>query len=165
MGEVEARAAAAARADLRAAEDRAERPQEKPEKQKPACSAPSAAASPSRAASANAAGNSGAGGVLDAGGRAVVSSYQAQVLAHLSRYRVYPPEARSSGVTGVARVRFALARDGRVLSASLAGGSGEQILDRAAIDMVQRAAPFPPFPAALAQARMDFAAPIHFNLR
>jgi len=140
--------------------------QDQPQKQKAERSAPSVAASPtSAAASANWQGSAGAGGSLDAGGRAAVSSYQAQVLAHLTRHRIYPSEARSRGVTGVARVRFALGRNGQVLSTSLVGGSGEQVLDQAAIDMVRRAAPFPPFPDAITQARMDFAAPIRFDLR
>ncbi|MEX0591578.1 MAG: energy transducer TonB, partial [Xanthobacteraceae bacterium] len=136
-----------------------------PEKKQTARSSPSAAANPKRAAAANSTGSVGAGGVADTGGRAAISSYQAQVLAHLSRHRVYPPEARSRGATGVARVQFALGRDGRVTSASLVGGSGERVLDEAALDMVRRASPFPPFPSGLTQSRMDFAAPIRFDLR
>jgi protein TonB len=132
---------------------------------KSARSAPSAAASPSRAAAANSSGNAGAGGLAATGGNAAISSYQAQVLAHLSQHRVYPPEARERGITGVARIQFALSRDGRVLSASLIGGSGERLLDTAALDMVRRASPFPPFPEGIAQARIDFAAPIRFDLR
>jgi protein TonB len=136
-----------------------------PQKRQIARSSPSAAASPSRAAAADSTGSIGAGGAADTGGRAAISSYQAQVLAHLSRHRVYPPEARDRGTTGVARVQFALGRDGRVMSVSLAGGSGERVLDEAALDMVRRASPFPSFPSGLAQSRMDFAAPIRFDLR
>ena len=140
------------------------KPVERQEK-KTARSTPSMAASPSQTASANSSGNAGAGGAAETGGTAAISSYQAQVLAHLSRHRIYPPEARERGITGVARVQFALARDGRVLSASLIGGSGERTLDGAAVEMVRRASPFPPFPTGVAQARMDFAAPIRFDLR
>jgi protein TonB len=140
-------------------------PEKREQTKKTARSAPSAAASPSRAAASNSNGTSGAGGAADTGGSAAISSYQAQVLAHLTRHRVYPPEARERGITGIARVQFALGRDGRVLSASLIGGSGERALDSAALDMVRRASPFPPFPAGVAQARMDFAAPIRFDLR
>jgi protein TonB len=138
---------------------------EKREQQKRTASAPSAAAGPSRAAASNSNGGAGAGGAADTGGTAAISSYQAQVLAHLTRHRVYPPEARERGVTGIARVQFALGRDGRVLSASLIGGSGERVLDGAALDMIRRASPFPPFPSGITQARMDFAAPIRFDLR
>jgi protein TonB len=140
-------------------------PEKREQSKKTARSAPSSAASPSRAAASDSNGSSGAGGHADTGGNAATSSYQAQVLAHLSRHRVYPPEARERGATGVARVQFALGRDGRVLSASLIGGSGERVLDSAALDMVRRASPFPPFPAGVTQARMDFAAPIRFDLR
>jgi protein TonB len=145
--------------------ERETRQAKKPEPEKSEPSTPSRAASPSRAAASGATGSSGGGGNADTGGRAAISSYQAQVLAHLSRHRVYPPEAQRAGLTGVARVTFSLARDGRVLSASLAGRSGEEILDQAALDMVRRAAPFPPFPAGISQSRLAFGAPIRFDLR
>jgi protein TonB len=38
-------------------------------------------------------------------------------------------------------------------------------LDQAALAMVQRASPFPPFPPGFARARLDFTAPIRFDLR
>ena len=142
------------------------RAQEQPQRQKAARSAPSAAASPSRAAaSASSQGRAGAGGALEAGGRAAVSSYQKQVLAHLARYQVYPREARSRGISGVVRVIFALSRNGQVLSVTIAVRSGEQILDQAVLDMVRRAAPFPPFPDSIAQARMEFPVPIRFDIQ
>lgn len=131
----------------------------------PEKSAPSRAASPSRAAAANSTGTSGAGGTTDAGGRAAVSSYFARIQAHLLRHRVYPPEARASGVTGVAQVIFSLSRDGRVLSVSLARGSGHRVLDQAALDMVRRAAPYPPIPSEIAASRLEMGAPVRFDLR
>jgi protein TonB len=48
---------------------------------------------------------------------------------------------------------------------SLAGGSGHSILDQAAIAMVRRAAPFPPFPSEIATSRLEMGAPIRFDLR
>ena len=125
----------------------------------------SAAANPNPAAAARAEGRAGAGGRLDAGGRANVSSYQAEVLAHLQRYRLYPPEARSRGIVGMALVHFALAANGSVIAASLAKSSGAASLDEAALSMVRRASPFPPIPPELGRARMDFSAPIRFDLR
>ena len=128
-------------------------------------SAPSAAASPARRAASRTPGPGGSLGEIDTGGAALVSSYQALVLAHLQRFRTYPPEARDRGITGMPAVRFALAPDGRVLSASLARGSGADILDEAALAMVRRASPFPPFPAGLKRLRLEFAAPVRFDLR
>ncbi len=126
--------------------------------------APSAAA-PARPAASATPGRAGNRGNIETGAAALVSSYQAQVLAQLQRFRIYPEAARSRGITGVAAVRFALGRDGRVLSISLARGSGASILDEAALAMVQRASPFPPFPAGLNRTRMDLAAPVRFDLR
>jgi periplasmic protein TonB len=136
------------------------------QKRKQTQAVPSAAATPNRAAAGSrGAGQAGAGGQSQAGGTASVSSYQALVLAHLQRHRVYPSEARNRGVTGVAAVRFALSSNGSVISAGLARSSGESILDSAAVDMVRRASPFPPFPSGMGRARLDFAAPIRFDLR
>ncbi len=136
------------------------------QKRKQTQASPSAAATPNRAAAGSrGAGQAGAGGQSQAGGTAAVSSYQAMVLAHLQRHRIYPPAARERGITGVAAVRFALAANGSVISAGLARSSGESILDGAAVDMVRRASPFPPFPPGLSRARLDFAAPIRFDLR
>jgi protein TonB len=136
-----------------------------PPKQKSASSTASTAASPSRSAASNSEGSSGAGGAADAGGRAAISSYFARVQAHLLRHRVYPAEARAAGITGVAAVVFSLGRDGSVLSASLAKGSGHAVLDQAAVAMVRRAAPFPPIPSSIAVSQLEMGAPIRFDLR
>ena len=125
----------------------------------------SAAANPSPAAASRAEGRAGASGHLEAGSTADISSYRSQVMAHLQRYRIYPPEAKSRGVTGTSMVRFALSSNGSVISASLGRGSGASILDEAALSMVRRASPFPPFPAGSGRSQMDFAAPIRFDLR
>jgi protein TonB len=137
----------------------------KREQKKVARSVPSSAASPSRAAASSSNGSSGAGGATDAGGIAAISSYRAQVFAHLARFRVYPPEARDRGITGIARVRITLARDGRVLSVVPMPGGAARILDDAAVDTVRRASPFPPFPASISWSQGDLDAPIGFDLR
>lgn len=126
----------------------------------------SAAANPSPAAASHSQGRAGAGGRNnEAGGTAQLSSYQAQVLAHLQRYRIYPAAAKRAGLRGTATVRFTLSANGQVIAASLAAGSGAAALDQAALDMVRRASPFPPFPPDLHRTRLAFAAPVRFDLR
>ncbi len=127
--------------------------------------APSAAAAPARPAASATPGRAGNRGDIETGGTALVSSYQAQVQAHLQRFHMYPEAARSRGITGVAVVRFALGRDGQVLSAALVSGSGASVLDEAALAIVRRASPFPPIPAALNRARWDFGQRMRFDLR
>lgn len=141
-------------------------PKAEPKKKKQEQADPSIAAAPNRAAgnrTNNA--NAGANGSVPNGGQADTSSYNAMVLAHLQRYRVYPEQARASRVTGVSTVRFTLGAGGNVISVSLAGSSGTGMLDQAALAMVQRASPFPPIPPSLGRASMTFAAPVRFNLR
>lgn len=134
--------------------------------QKSAKADPSIAAAPNRAAAGNNnRGNAGANGQSQQNGRANASSYNALVLAHLQRHRVYPAEARSRGVTGVSTVRFTLSASGAVVSVSLSRGSGAAILDQAAVAMVRRASPFPAIPPGLGRSSMSFAAPVRFNLR
>lgn len=58
----------------------------------------------------------------------------------------YPWSARQYGYEGDAIVRMHLARDGRVLSATLLRSSGHAVLDAEALDVVRRIGRFPPFP-------------------
>ena len=122
--------------------------------------APSAAAAPARPAASATPGRVGNRGNIETGGTALVSSYQAQVQAHLQRFHAYPEAARSRGITGVAVVRFALASNGQVLSAILLSGSGTSILDEGALSIVRRASPFPPFPVGLSR-RANEVRPAH----
>lgn len=142
--------------------DKREREQKKKET---AQASRSAATTPNQAAASRSEGRVGAGGHSEFGGTANISSYQAEVLAHLQRFRIYPLEAKNAGIRGTATVRFSLASSGSVISASLGGSSGSSALDQAAVGMVRRASPFPPIPANLGRSRMDFAAPVRFDLR
>ncbi len=144
----------------------AKKPAEQKKKQEQA--APSMAAAPNRAAanrSQQQQQQTGANGFLQNGGRADASSYNAIVLAHLQRFRIYPEQARAAKITGVSTVRFTLGAAGNVIAVALAGSSGTGILDQAALAMVQRASPFPPIPPSLGRGSMTFAAPVRFNLR
>jgi protein TonB len=86
-------------------------------------------------------------------------------MAHLMRNQRYPREARMKHVEGVATIRFAIDRTGRLLSFKLERGSGHKVLDDEVLAMIQRAAPMPPFPPEMAQAELEISAPIRFQLR
>lgn len=152
--------------DLKREERKVETKKAPEQKKKQEKAAPSIAAAPNRAA-----GNrtpqqqTGANGVIQNGGNSDTSSYNAMVIAHLQRFRVYPESARSARITGVSTVRFTLGAGGNVIAVSLAGSSGQGVLDQAALAMVQRASPFPPIPPSLGRASMTFAAPVRFNIR
>lgn len=74
-------------------------------------------------------------------GNARASNYPGQVMKKLSR--VSRPRV---GRRGTAVVAFTIAPNGRLAAVSIAKSSGHAELDRAALRVVQRAAPFPPPP-------------------
>ena len=55
------------------------------------------------------------------------------------------------------RLRVTVRADGRLLKIDLLGSSGTDALDRAAIDTVEKLAPFAPFPPALAGEESELA--------
>jgi periplasmic protein TonB len=67
-------------------------------------------------------------------------------LGHLRRFHRYPRAAH--GASGQVTLRFALDRAGRVIESVVTKSSGSRVLDQDALDTLQRANPFPPFPAA-----------------
>ncbi|SFJ69606.1 energy transducer TonB family protein [Celeribacter neptunius] len=86
--------------------------------------------------------STGSGGAKKTTGNAAVSNYPGQVMRRLSRVSRPRVSAR-----GAALVSFRLASSGALAGLSIARSSGSAELDRAALDVVQRAAPFPPPPA------------------
>ncbi|MEQ3710427.1 MAG: TonB family protein [Tateyamaria sp.] len=74
-------------------------------------------------------------------GNAAISNYVGQVMRKIQRVR-RPP----SGVDASAIVTFRIAANGGLSALSIARSSGNAQLDRTALQMIQRAAPFPPPP-------------------
>lgn len=66
----------------------------------------------------------------------------------------YPQEASANGIYGTLRLMVALKPDGSVQDIRILRSSGERVLDEAAVNIVQLAAPFEPFPPALRE-RVD----------
>ena len=80
------------------------------------------------------------------------ASWLSEFVAHVRRFNTYA--ANGTKENGMVRVSITLDRNGRVLSHRVASSSGSSTLDRAALDMVQRAQPFPRFPASMPQAQI-----------
>lgn len=62
---------------------------------------------------------------------------------HLEQFKYYPAAARRRGIEGVVEVFFALGLGGHATELAITNGSGHPILDRAALQTVRRAEPFP----------------------
>jgi protein TonB len=91
-------------------------------------------------------------------------SYAALLLKWLEQHREYPRLARLQGIQGTVTLSLTLGRSGSVVAAAIRESSGQPLLDQATLDMVRRADPFPPLPAALGRERIEFLVPVRFAL-
>ncbi|MGJ5069490.1 TonB family protein [Bradyrhizobium oligotrophicum] len=136
-----------------------EKKETKKAERKSASAKPAAApaARPSRVASAP---NPGDDSV---GAREGQASWNAEVVAQIRRAAAYPSDG--NGASGTVMLNVVIDRNGRLLSRRLAGSSGSPALDRAALGIIERAAPFPRFPPAMAQAQVSRTVPLHLRPR
>lgn len=87
------------------------------------------------------------------------------MLAHLQKYKKYPPSAQARGKEGINRLRFVVDAEGNVLSFELVGASGTADLDRATLDMIRRAQPLPKPPAdMLKNGSIEIVAPFVYSI-
>jgi len=82
------------------------------------------------------------------------------VFGHLQRFKRYP--AAAHGAAGTVVVHFVLNRAGEVMESAVTKSSGNEVLDREAIEILRRASPFPAFPAAKPGAQDTYIAPVNF---
>ncbi len=96
---------------------------------------------------------------------AAKESWQSTLLAHLGKYKKYPPAAQSRGKEGLNRLRFVVDAEGKVLSYELVGRSGNADLDRATLEMIRRAQPLPKPPAdMLTNGSIEIVAPFVYSI-
>lgn len=96
----------------------------------------------------------------------VPASYVLTIFKHLARYKPpYPRDAVEHREEGTVEVGFRLDRSGHLLHREIIRSSGVPELDTAALAMIEKAQPFPPFPASMAVPNEDFDFPLHFTNR
>jgi len=96
---------------------------------------------------------------------AAKASWEGTLLAHLQKYKKYPPGAQARGKEGLNRLKFVVDADGNVLSYELVGRSGNSDLDRATLDMIRRAQPLPKPPADMLKGgSIEIVAPFVYNI-
>ncbi|MCV6602278.1 MAG: energy transducer TonB [Cohaesibacter sp.] len=92
-------------------------------------------------------------------GRALTTSYMAKVRRKIERKK----RALGRRNTGTAVVRFTITPAGRLAGVKLARSSGNARIDKAALSMVRRAAPFGTFPAGMSKKNQTRSLPIKFS--
>ena len=100
-----------------------------------------------------------AAGVRDA----FLDAYQSAVFARLRAKHRYPRALRRRGIGGAGRVEIRIAEDGRLLSWRLIESAGHPDLDAEIARLIERTAPFPPFPPELERSSIRFGFPVRFT--
>lgn len=93
-------------------------------------------------------------------GNAALSNYPGKVVSRLRRALRYPAEARRERLRGEVHVAFTVRGGGGVSGVRVVRSSGSPVLDRAALETVRRAVPFPPVPAG--RSSWSFTVPLAF---
>jgi protein TonB len=93
-----------------------------------------------------------------------VPNWTKLVVSALERNKRYPAAAQARGQKGTAQLAFTLDRQGKVMASHIVKSSGSSALDQETLELVRRAQPFPPPPAAIPGARVDLTVPIRFNM-
>jgi len=84
-------------------------------------------------------------------------AYLWQVIRKFSQYL---PDLRDKNEGGTVILRFVIARDGRLLEASIAKSSGVVALDKGLLDSLRAASPYPPLPPEIPGSQVVFVQPI-----
>lgn len=98
------------------------------------------------------------------GAERVAPSWLTSLVRRLQQYKRYPNEARDRNEIGTVTVNFTVDRTGHLLSRQIAHSSGHPALDKEGLAMLERAQPFPVFPASMTDAELNLTIPISFDL-
>jgi periplasmic protein TonB len=92
-------------------------------------------------------------------------TWQKSLVLHLNKHKKYPHEARKGGHEGTAAVSFTLDRSGKVIETRLDQSSGSDLLDKEAIEVLNRASPFPQPPSDVPNVTFQLTLPIQFRIK
>ncbi|MFC4626313.1 energy transducer TonB [Daeguia caeni] len=89
--------------------------------------------------------------------------WNAILQAHMARNVRFLQRKAGGKAKGLVRVQFVIDPTGNVLSARLAGTSGDPTVDKLAVEAAHRASPVPAPPPAMARARLSIVLPLRFQ--
>jgi protein TonB len=92
-----------------------------------------------------------------------LTSYEQMLPLWLDRFRVYPEEARQLGLEGRGDVFIKIDRNGKVLLSKVIKSTGQPILDKALIKMVEDADPVIPVPPEYHEDKKTFSYKVTFE--
>lgn len=95
---------------------------------------------------------------------AALNGYNSALWGKIGKYKQYPKIAQMRGWQGEAVVELLLDGNGKLKSKKILTSSGYEVLDKQALDMIDKAAPFPAPPEALRASSFSITVPIPFKL-
>ena len=103
---------------------------------------------------------------VGASGEAVegLRGYRLAVATQARRFKRYPRQAMAAGLTGSTEIRVEVGRDGRPRPATVARSSGHELLDLAALSMIDAGATRARLPESLRGKAFAVVLPVFFNL-
>ena len=90
--------------------------------------------------------------------------YLTAVFARVQQAKRYPAKAQARGDQGRAVVSISIRRNGALAEARLVRSSGSSLLDEATLEVMRRAAPFPPLPPDVAGSVLVLSIPMNFTI-
>ena len=103
-----------------------------------------------------------AGSDADSG---TLDQYRLSLIVVARRYKRYPAQAMDRGWQGRVEIRLVVGANGAIQSSLIRASSGYEILDNQALDMVNKAKPLTPIPAALRGREFTVDIPVIFDLQ
>jgi protein TonB len=102
-------------------------------------------------------------GRRDTSGFNPLPAWQKEINKILEKNKRYPSQVRRQRQRMVTRVAFNMDRQGKVTSARVVASSGSSAFDQAALELIQRAQPYPPPPAILPGVEIPVIVPVWFD--
>ena len=96
--------------------------------------------------------------------KGTLEQYRLALIVATRRYKRYPAIAMEKGWQGKVEVHMVIGANGMIASALIKTGSGHDILDNQALDMLKKGKTTVPIPAGLRGREFDFDVPVIFNL-
>lgn len=92
------------------------------------------------------------------------AQYEHLLIAWLEKHKEYPQNAKRLRIEGEGMLRILIDHTGRTQQVTLEQRTGNRLLDKAALEMVKRADPFPPMPDNDPRRKLEFIVPVAFVL-
>ncbi len=105
--------------------------------------------------------------IVSSNAKEQVKSYQALLMAHLTKFKKYPQEAIMQKQEGVVRIRVSIDESGNVLSKELKKSCPYAALNDEALSLFKRASPLPKPPKEMLKNgdKISFVMPIDYNIK